>query len=119
MSAIATASSRPRTSGTKAGADATEALRWFYSRTWRAGAFGKLQFSEGEYHHYHASKEPTPSYKGWRRGLPPMWYPTHATAYYVNVTGERLTHVSCIGTEGPTGPGQSIRISPGAPARSQ
>jgi predicted dehydrogenase len=67
---------------------------------YQAGAFGKLLLSEGEYHHYHASKEPTPSYKGWRRGLPPMWYPTHATAYYVNVTGERLTHVSCIGTEG-------------------
>jgi hypothetical protein len=65
-----------------------------------AGAFGRLLFSEGEYHHYHASKEPTPSYKGWRRGLPPMWYPTHATAYYVGVTGERFTSVSCIGSEG-------------------
>ena len=67
---------------------------------YRAGAFGKLLFSEGEYHHYHASKEPTPSYKGWRRGVPPMWYPTHATAYYVGVTGERFTSVSCIGSEG-------------------
>jgi len=67
---------------------------------YRAGAFGKLLYSEGEYHHYHASPEPTPSYKGWRRGLPPMWYPTHATAYYVGVTGERLTSVSCIGSPG-------------------
>jgi predicted dehydrogenase len=67
---------------------------------YRAGGFGRLLFSEGEYHHYHASKEPTPSYKEWRRGLPPMWYPTHATAYYVGVTGERLTSVSCIGSTG-------------------
>lgn len=67
---------------------------------YRAGGFGKLLFSEGEYHHYHASKEPTPSYKDWRRGVPPMWYPTHATAYYVGVTGRRLTSVSCIGSEG-------------------
>jgi len=67
---------------------------------YRAGGFGKLLFSEGEYHHYHASKEPTPSYNGWRRGLPPMWYPTHATAYYAGVTGGRLTSVSCIGTPG-------------------
>ncbi len=65
-----------------------------------AGAFGNLHYSEGEYHHYHASKQPTPSYKDWRRGVPPMWYPTHATAYYPGVTGERFTSVSCIGTEG-------------------
>jgi len=67
---------------------------------YRAGAFGKLLYSEGEYHHYHASPQPTPSYKDWRRGLPPMWYPTHATAYYVGVTGGRLTSVSCIGSPG-------------------
>lgn len=67
---------------------------------YRAGALGKLLYSEGEYHHYHASPEPTPSYKEWRRGLPPMWYPTHATAYYVGVTGQRLTSVSCIGSAG-------------------
>jgi predicted dehydrogenase len=67
---------------------------------YHAGAFGKLHYSEGEYHHYRASKEPTPSFKGWRRGLPPMWYPTHATAYYVGVTGERFTNVSCVGTKG-------------------
>ncbi|MEE8453097.1 MAG: Gfo/Idh/MocA family oxidoreductase, partial [Thermoguttaceae bacterium] len=72
------------------------AMRTIY----HADGLGKLLFSEGEYHHYHASKEPTPSYKQWRRGVPPMWYPTHATAYYVGVTGKRLTHVSCIGSEG-------------------
>lgn len=75
---------------------ACHAMRTVY----RAGGFGKLLYSEGEYHHYHASPEPTPSYKEWRRGLPPMWYPTHATAYYVGVTGERFTSVSAIGSEG-------------------
>jgi hypothetical protein len=29
-----------------------------------------------------------------------MWYPTHATAYYISVTGGRLTEVSAIGTNG-------------------
>lgn len=67
---------------------------------YRAGALGKIHLSEGCYHHYHASQEPTPSYKGWRRGLPPLWYPTHSTAYYIGVTGERFTSVSCIGTPG-------------------
>jgi hypothetical protein len=27
-----------------------------------------------------------------------MWYPTHATAYYISVTGGRLTEVSGLGT---------------------
>jgi len=67
---------------------------------YRAGALGKVLYSEGEYNHYHASKEPTPSYKGWRRGLPPLWYPTHSTAYLVGVTDESFTSVSCIATPG-------------------
>lgn len=67
---------------------------------YRAGALGPIHLSEGNYHHYHASLEPTPSYNGWRRGLPPLWYPTHATAYYIGVTGERFTSVSCLGTPG-------------------
>jgi hypothetical protein len=29
-----------------------------------------------------------------------MLYPTHSTAYYVGVTGGRLTHVSCVGYRG-------------------
>jgi predicted dehydrogenase len=61
----------------------------------RAGGFGKLVYSEGEYFHY----MPTglPSYKGWRTGLPPQWYPTHANAYYVSVTDGSFTEVSCLG----------------------
>lgn len=72
---------------------------------YQAGALGKLIYSEGEY--YHAGVGVLGGYNpkngkidafGWRRALPPMWYPTHSTAYYVSVTGGgRLTDVSCLG----------------------
>jgi predicted dehydrogenase len=67
------------------------AMRQIY----RAGGFGKLVYAEGEYYHYHP--EPLPSYKDWRIGTPPQWYPTHADAYYVGVTGGHFTEVSCLG----------------------
>ncbi len=67
------------------------AMRQIY----RAGGFGKLVYSEGEYYHYMA--EPIDSYEGWRVGLPPQFYPTHSNAYYVAVTGGRFTEVSCMG----------------------
>jgi predicted dehydrogenase len=70
------------------------------ARNWfREGKFGSLFYTEAEYHHpgledlyYDAKGERT-----WRYGLPPMHYPTHCTGYLVGVTGECLTHVSCIG----------------------
>ncbi len=64
-------------------------------RIYQAGGFGRLIYSEGEYYHYHA--KPIDSFKGWRIGLPPLWYPTHSTAYYIGVTGKRFTSVSCAG----------------------
>jgi predicted dehydrogenase len=64
-------------------------------QTYRAGGLGKLVYTEGEYYHY--MPQPLPSYKGWRAGAPPLWYPTHATAYYVGVTEGSFTHVSCMG----------------------
>jgi predicted dehydrogenase len=67
------------------------AMRQIY----RAGGFGRLVFSEGEYFHF--SETPIDSFKGWRIGLPPLWYPTHSTAYYICVTGKRFTSVSCLG----------------------
>ena len=67
------------------------AMRTLYN----AGQFGKLVYSEGEYYHY--SKTPIDSYKGWRIGCPPLWYPTHSTAYLVGVSGEHFTEVSCMG----------------------
>jgi predicted dehydrogenase len=71
--------------------DDCHAMRQIY----RAGGFGKLVYTEGEYHHY--MPQPIDSYKGWRIGLQPMWYPTHSTAYYGCVSGGTLTKVSCMG----------------------
>lgn len=62
---------------------------------YRSGAFGHLIYSEGEYFHY--MDKPIASFRDWRVGLPPQWYPTHSNAYYVCVTGGRFTDVSCLG----------------------
>ncbi len=62
---------------------------------YKAGGFGKLIYTEGEYHHY--SAKPIGSYKGWRTGSPPQYYPTHANAFYTCVTGCSFTSVSCLG----------------------
>jgi predicted dehydrogenase len=67
------------------------AMRQIYN----AGGLGKLIYAEGEYFHY--MDVPIDSYKGWRIGLPPQWYPTHSNAYYVGVTGGSFTEVSCMG----------------------
>ena len=74
----------------------------------QAGALGKVIYSEGEYWHDFGPKG-LPGFNpkngkidlnGWRKALPPMWYPTHAAAYYVSITGGRFTEVSCVGTPG-------------------
>lgn len=70
------------------------AMRQIY----KAGGFGRLVYSEGEYYHY--CPTPIDSYRGWRVGLPPQWYPTHSTAYYVGVSGGYYTQVSCLGFRG-------------------
>lgn len=62
------------------------------------GMFGKIVYSEGEYYHPHV--DTAWGYNQWRNALPPMLYPTHATAYYVGVTGKRYTSVSCLGFRG-------------------
>lgn len=67
------------------------AMRQIY----QAGGLGKLLYSEGEYFHY--MEESLPSYKGWRIGVPPQFYPTHSNAYYIGVTSGSFTEVSCIG----------------------
>ncbi|MDO5580236.1 MAG: Gfo/Idh/MocA family oxidoreductase [Planctomycetia bacterium] len=67
-------------------------------RIYNAGGFGKIIYSEGEYCHTRKPKDPPiGSYKDWRKNGCPMWYPTHATAYYVGVTGGSFTDVSCQG----------------------
>ena len=69
-----------------------------------AGELGKIVYSEGEYYHYFG--EPLGGYNprtkqvdvnGWRKGLPPQWYPTHSNAYYIGPTGGSFTEVSCMG----------------------
>ncbi len=67
------------------------AMRQIYD----ADGFGKLVYSEGEYYHY--CPEPIDSYKGWRIGLPPQYYPTHSNAYYIGVSDGTFTEVSCMG----------------------
>ena len=67
------------------------AMRQIYN----AGGLGKLIYSEGEYYHYMG--EPLPSYKEWRVGLPPQFYPTHSNTYYMGVTGGTFTEVTCMG----------------------
>jgi predicted dehydrogenase len=76
---------------TSAFRDDCYAMRQIY----RAGGFGKLVYTEGEYYHY--MQQPIDSFHGWRIGLQPMWYPTHSIAYYVCVAGGTLTEVSCMG----------------------
>lgn len=77
-------------------------------RQYQAGALGRVIYSEGEY--YHDGVGTLASYNpkngkidafGWRRALPPLWYPTHATAYYLSVTGGRFTEVSALGSSSP------------------
>jgi hypothetical protein len=66
--------------------------------------FGKLIYSEGEYHHPHVIGEPPlDSYKGWRAHGAPLWYPTHGNAYYVCITHGSLLDVSARGIEPLTG----------------
>jgi hypothetical protein len=75
-----------------------------WHRQHKAGGLGKLVYSEGEYYHYFGSplegynpKTNAVDTEGWRKGLPPQWYPTHSNAYYIGVTGGSFTEVSCLG----------------------
>ncbi len=61
---------------------------------YKAGGFGKLIYTEGEYYHYGAKR--VGSYNGWRIGLPPQYYPTHSNAFYTCVTGGSFTSVTCL-----------------------
>lgn len=67
------------------------AMRQLYA----SGLLGRLVYAEGEYYHY--MDEPLDSFKGWRIGLPPQWYPTHSNAYHTCITGGSFTEVSCMG----------------------
>ncbi len=64
---------------------------------YKAGGFGKLVYSEGEYFHYFGPGCEISSYKDWRKGLPPHYYTTHSNGYYTCVTLGSFTSVSCLG----------------------
>lgn len=73
----------------------TISVKKFY----KEGAFGNIFSAAAEYNHpgletlfFDENGKAT-----WRHGLPPMLYPTHCTSFLIAVTGERLTHVSCMG----------------------
>lgn len=69
-------------------------------KIYAAGGFGKLIYTEGEYNHTTApGAPPIGSYGNWRGSGSPLWYPTHASAYYVSVTHKRFVDVSCQGIE--------------------
>ena len=73
-------------------------------KIYAAGVFGKVIYSEGEYDHPKSIGAPhLASYKDWRANGSPIWYPTHASAYYVGVTHGSLLDVSAIGTTDLTG----------------
>jgi predicted dehydrogenase len=68
-------------------------------KLYAAAVFGRLVYSEGEYCHPHSLGTPSlDSYKDWRKHGCPMWYPTHATAYYIGVTHRSFLQVNCQGT---------------------
>jgi predicted dehydrogenase len=71
------------------------AMRQIY----KAGGFGKLIYSEGEYYHGPSIPPGPPlgSYKDWRRHGASQWYCTHSNAYYIGVTDGTFTDVSCLG----------------------
>jgi len=64
-------------------------------RIFESGGFGRIIYSEGEYFHY--MSEPIDSFRGWRIGLPPQWYPTHSNAYYIGIHDGSYAEVSCLG----------------------
>lgn len=69
-------------------------------KLYEAGMFGAITYTEGEYFHPGDNKldgTGTPSYNGWRNGLPPQYYPTHSNGYYTCVTHKRFTEVTCTG----------------------
>ena len=75
-----------------------------WHQQYRAGLLGELVYSEGEYYHYFGTplggynpKTKQVDNNGWRKGLPPQYYPTHSNAYYIGVTGASFTEVSCMG----------------------
>ena len=66
-------------------------------RIYEASGFGMLAYTEGEYFHHSVGTGSVGSYKGWRIGLPPQYYPTHSNGFYTCVTHGHFTEVNCVG----------------------
>lgn len=74
-------------------------------KLYEEGRLGAITYTEGEYFHPSGNDPDADkgkphdhfSYKGWRWGMPPMYYPTHATGFYTCVTHKRFTEVTCSG----------------------
>ena len=72
-------------------------------KLYEEGKFGAVTFCEGEYFHPGGNSVGGPkphdhfSYKAWRWGLPPQYYPTHSNGFYTCVTHKRFTEVMCTG----------------------
>ena len=84
---------------------AFRAVGYRMRKLFEAGLFGEVTYTEGEYFHPHrpyndlkAGKPCESSYKGWRDGLPPQYYPTHSNGYYTCITHRRFVDVACSGT---------------------
>ena len=92
------------------------AMRHIYE----AGGFGNMVYTEGEYFHLNNPDKPAiGSWKGWRTGLPPQYYPTHSNGFYTCVTHGHFTEVTCVGTPD-SHPVYSERKNPyGNPFRSE
>lgn len=56
------------------------------------GTLGKIQFLRGS--HY----QDMDNWPGYWKGLPPMWYGTHAIAPMVGLSGSRICRVNCFGS---------------------
>lgn len=62
------------------------------------GKFGEVFYGQSCYQHDGLDELAIEDGKRtWRYGMAPMHYPTHCTAHWVSVTGERLTEVVCHG----------------------
>lgn len=56
------------------------------------GRLGRLQYLKGAHH------QNMDSWPGYWKGLPPMWYATHALMPLLAIAGAPITHVSCMGS---------------------
>ncbi len=64
---------------------------------YKAGGFGQMIYTEGEYYHYVESWCKIGSCNDWRVALPPQYYPTHSNSFYIDVTGGSFLSVTCLG----------------------